>query len=57
VKSEEILGLRLISLHNLHFYLHLMERVRREIERGTFATFRREFTAGYRAHREPEVET
>ena len=35
VKSEEILGLRLISLHNLHFYLELMARMRREIEAGT----------------------
>jgi queuine tRNA-ribosyltransferase len=47
VKAEEILGLRLITLHNLHFYLGLMTRVRREIEAGTFATFRREFVAGY----------
>ena len=52
VKAEEILGLRLISLHNLHFYLHLMTRVRREIEAGTFAQFRREFVAGYRTHDE-----
>jgi len=52
VKAEEILGLRLISLHNLHFYLHLMKRVRDEIERGTFADFRRAFTVGYRIHRE-----
>jgi len=52
VKAEEILGLRLISLHNLHFYLHLMERVRREIDQGTFAAFRQAFIAGYRVHRE-----
>jgi queuine tRNA-ribosyltransferase len=54
VKAEEILGLRLISLHNLHFYLHLMARVRQEIENGTFDRFRQEFTRGYRAHRETE---
>jgi queuine tRNA-ribosyltransferase len=47
VKAEEILGLRLITLHNLHFYLNLMTRIRREIEAGTFAAFRREFVAGY----------
>jgi len=47
VKAEEILGLRLISLHNLHFYLGLMARARREIEAGTFERFRREFVAGY----------
>src|SRR5207249_4138427 len=32
VKAEEILGLRLITLHNLHFYLNLMNRARTEIE-------------------------
>jgi queuine tRNA-ribosyltransferase len=47
VKSEEILGLRLISLHNLHFYLTLMARARAEIEAGTFDRFRREFVANY----------
>ncbi|HYR57901.1 MAG TPA: tRNA guanosine(34) transglycosylase Tgt, partial [Chthoniobacteraceae bacterium] len=52
VKAEEILGLRLISLHNLHFYLDLMARVRAAIEAGTFAAFRREFVANYRPHRE-----
>jgi queuine tRNA-ribosyltransferase len=48
VKSEEILGLRLISLHNLHFYLHLMRRAREAITEGTFSAFRREFTSAYR---------
>lgn len=49
VKAEEILGLRLISLHNLHFYLNLMARAREAIEAGTFAAFRREFVSGYHA--------
>jgi queuine tRNA-ribosyltransferase len=48
VKAEEILGLRLISLHNLHFYLNLMAQVRAAIEAGTFAEFRREFVANYK---------
>src|SRR5216110_1824026 len=37
IKAEEILGLRLITLHNLHFYLDLMRRARRSIEKGAFA--------------------
>ena len=45
VKAEEILGLRLITLHNLHFYLELMNRARTEIERGTFDQFRKTFVA------------
>lgn len=57
VKSEEILGLRLISLHNLHFYLELMKRVRTAIEAGTFAEFRREFVAGYRVWNAEEPTT
>jgi queuine tRNA-ribosyltransferase len=48
IKAEEILGLRLVTLHNLHFYLNLMKRVRAEIEVGSFAAFRRIFVAGYR---------
>jgi queuine tRNA-ribosyltransferase len=51
VKSEEILGLRLITLHNLHFYLDLMSRVRRAIEDGSFAELRARFVAGYEMHR------
>jgi queuine tRNA-ribosyltransferase len=48
VKAEEILGLRLITLHNLHFYLELMRLAREKIENGTFNAFRREFVANYK---------
>ena len=48
IKAEEILGLRLITLHNLHFYLNLMNRARAEIERGTFDQFRTTFVADYK---------
>jgi queuine tRNA-ribosyltransferase len=49
VKAEEILGLRLITLHNLHFYLNLMAQSRTAIENGTFAQFRSDFVAAYKA--------
>jgi len=49
VKTEEILGLRLITLHNLRFYLELMNRARAEIERGTFDQFRKTFVADYKS--------
>jgi queuine tRNA-ribosyltransferase len=52
VKSEEILGLRLISLHNLHFYLSLMNRIRSAIDSGSFAQFREEFVSNYHSHAE-----
>ena len=55
IKAEEILGLRLVSLHNLHFYIRLMEQARREIEAGTFEEFRRRFVAGYRENSKFEI--
>jgi queuine tRNA-ribosyltransferase len=48
IKAEEILGLRLITLHNLHFYLNLMNQARAEIERGTFDQFRKAFATEYK---------
>src|SRR6516162_10249717 len=48
IKAEEILGLRLITLHNLHFYLNLMSRARSEIHGGSFDQFRRVFVSGYK---------
>ena len=47
IKAEEILGLRLITLHNLHFYLDLMRQARATIDNGTFDEFRREFVSNY----------
>ncbi|MEP6808755.1 MAG: tRNA guanosine(34) transglycosylase Tgt, partial [Chthoniobacterales bacterium] len=47
LKAEEILGLRLVTLHNLHFYLELTARARAALETGTFADFRRSFVANY----------
>jgi tRNA-guanine family transglycosylase len=40
VTQEEILGLRLLSLHNLWFVLDLTERARAANERGEFSSFR-----------------
>ena len=34
--SQEPLGIRLATMHNLRFYLNLMERVRQNIESGSF---------------------
>jgi queuine tRNA-ribosyltransferase len=48
IKAEEILGLRLITLHNLYFYLNLMSQARIEIENGTFDQFRKAFVAEYK---------
>jgi queuine tRNA-ribosyltransferase len=47
-KSGEILGLRLNTLHNLHFYLSLMEGARRAVGEGRFEPFRRERLEAWR---------
>ena len=44
----EILGLRLVTLHNLHFYVSLMSEMRAHIQAGTFQAFREAFIADYR---------
>jgi len=56
IKAEEILGLRLITLHNLHFYLNLMNRVRTEIQTGSFDQFRKAFVAEYKTRDAVAVE-
>ncbi len=42
-KCGEILGARLNTVHNVRFYLHLMERIRAAIEVGQFEQFARAF--------------
>jgi queuine tRNA-ribosyltransferase len=41
--AGEMAAATLNTLHNLHFYLDTMSRIRNAIEFGTFAEFRREF--------------
>ena len=47
VKANEILGVRLLSIHNLRFLTKLMERVRIEIENDNLLKFRDEFYKKY----------
>jgi queuine tRNA-ribosyltransferase len=44
---NEILGLRLVSIHNSHMYLKVMEDIRKHIAAGTFQEFYQEFIANY----------
>jgi queuine tRNA-ribosyltransferase len=44
---NEILGLRMVSVHNSHMYLKLMADIRARIAAGTFAEFRSEFIGNY----------
>ncbi len=47
IKCKEILGVRLLSIHNLYFLTKLMERVRIEIEQDNLMNFRKEFYQKY----------
>jgi queuine tRNA-ribosyltransferase len=52
VTSDEILALRLLSLHNVHFLIALMRRAREAIRAGTFDAWSRDWLARY--HSEPD---
>jgi tRNA-guanine transglycosylase, queuosine-34-forming len=49
--TEEILGLRLVSLHNIHFYVKLIQKSRQAIRDDRFESFRKEFAMGYNRNR------
>jgi queuine tRNA-ribosyltransferase len=40
--AGEVLALQIASIHNLHFYLHLMRQAREHIRNGTFAAWKNE---------------
>ena len=40
---QEMLGPQLVSLHNVAYFIELMKQIRREIEAGTFALFKKQF--------------
>jgi queuine tRNA-ribosyltransferase len=47
--SDEILGLRLLSLHNVHFLLSLARQARDSIRRGDLDSWSRDWLARYRS--------
>jgi queuine tRNA-ribosyltransferase len=38
-----MLGPMLTTIHNLHYYLNLMQEIRQALEAGSFASFRQQF--------------
>ena len=44
LKAGEMLAQRMLVMHNLYFYNHLMEKIRCALEQGTFAQFRRQWS-------------
>jgi len=49
--TDEILGLRLVSLHNVHFYLELMQKIREAIAQDRLVEFKKEFLGNYNTSR------
>ena len=52
--ANEILGLRLNTIHNLHYYAELMREARQAIEAGTFAAWRGDVLARMASVPSPE---
>ncbi len=53
IKAGEILGLRLVTQHNLHFYLTLMQQARDAITAGIFIEFKTAFISSYTSTKTP----
>ncbi|MBI5149306.1 MAG: tRNA guanosine(34) transglycosylase Tgt [Candidatus Omnitrophica bacterium] len=47
VNVNEILGLKLISYHNVYFYVNLMKQIRAAVEADNYADFQKQFLARY----------
>ncbi len=47
LNTDEILGIRLISLHNVFFYVNLMKETRQAIAEGSFLEFKNKFLNNY----------
>ena len=57
IKENELLGLRLLSLHNLRYLLDLTAGARAAIERGELASFKADVLERLAQQPEPEPET
>ncbi|MEK9133097.1 MAG: tRNA guanosine(34) transglycosylase Tgt [Patescibacteria group bacterium] len=49
--EKEILGHRLLTIHNLHFLLDLMRQIRENIARGTLESFSKNFLSTFNARK------
>ncbi|MBQ1547794.1 MAG: tRNA guanosine(34) transglycosylase Tgt [Lachnospiraceae bacterium] len=47
LKAKEMLGMRLMVLHNLYFYNHLMEEIRDALDEGRFAEYKKQKIEGF----------
>lgn len=47
IKANEILGIRLTTIHNLYFLARLMENIRRAIKQGNFLEYKQQFLQSF----------
>jgi queuine tRNA-ribosyltransferase len=52
ISENEVLGLRLITIHNLHFLLNLMRTIQKEIKKNNFTKFKRNFLKKFKSKNE-----
>ena len=52
LNAGEILGLKLLAYHNVCFYIHLMERMRKALDEGRFKEFHDHFLANFKPNSE-----
>lgn len=46
--ENEILGIRILTMHNIAFLFHLIEKIRYHIAEGTFKNFKKEFLTRFK---------
>jgi queuine tRNA-ribosyltransferase len=50
IKEQELLGLRLATIHNLYFINSFIEKIRKEIKDGNLKSFKKEFLKDFRVN-------
>ena len=50
LKAKEMLGLRLLVMHNLYFYNNMMEEIREAIEQGRYKEYKKAKLDGFEAN-------
>ncbi len=48
-RENELLGMRLLSMHNLGFLFHLVEQIRYHVRAGSFLAFKKDFLSRFHA--------
>ena len=51
--ENELLGIRLLSMHNIAFLFHLMAQIRYHVRKGTFLSFKKSFLGNFKVAYDP----